>query len=939
MNRTRWLWSAALAASCASAASCGGDVDVGDVGATSSPTTTSSGVGGAGGDNTGGAGGVGGETTGGGSDVGGGSVGGAGGAGGAGGKGGEGGSNTLCEPGATKDCYNGPSGTQGVGACVGGVSECSPDGSAWGPCEGEVVPAAETCSSIGDEDCDGAANEEGAGCVCVPGSAQPCYSGPAGTQDVGSCKGGSQVCNADGLGFGACAGEVVPSPETCASSADEDCDGLVNEEGALCVCTPNMAASCYTGPQGTENVGACKSGSKMCNADGTAFGPCAGQVTPTNETCNTAADDNCDGQINEGGAGCVCVPGSMQACYSGPAGSQNVGLCKAGVRACNALGTGYGACVGEVLPGVEDCNTAADENCDGVAPPCSGDAPIIDLRADVNRNGSVDLADPTEDAGEDTWTKDHGAIFLANIDDDMSACATSGTDAQLAACNDAVDTVVNGADDLLDLARLKTVPWPQAPADAKATISVSAPGASNIRLFKKSGASFTVFNPAGGMISAAELQAGVELAIEGKDIVRDSAVWNGYVKITLNVDAGTGPSGPLPDGSDTVELRLAPVMFRHHLDEAAKIYVSNTGGNGNAAMRADLLDATQAAGVPGGLTEFQVSDQWNQDYFETAYMSMPGPGGAHKVIHVNFRSANYSNNNTLRTAGRVVYTALRGKDVAGATVYDPAHPNPMDTLNSFGNLETIPPYTKNGVLRTVGKVLRGSTPTFYPDTAFDKMITSQTVQTIVYIDTEWLLVGHVDETTSFIKASSPRGWVMLASDPTLSKTMLQQRQSQGFGNVQMFVGKFWSGNVAAAISINQVLNNADVMNESAWAAVKIDEQIADIKAETGLTDAEIVKIPTLFDNASGYSVAYQPGTVNGIYLSDNDFGAPDPHGPDINGQDIFQVQMTNALQPYGVTVHYIEDWDTYHRLDGEVHCGSNTTRAIPANTKWWESGL
>jgi protein-arginine deiminase len=595
--------------------------------------------------------------------------------------------------------------------------------------------------------------------------------------------------------------------------------------------------------------------------------------------------------------------------------------------------------MGEVMPGVEDCVTAADENCDGMTPACQGNPPIIDLRADVNRSGAVDLADPTEDADEDVWTKDHGAIFLANIDDDLKACPTAGqTDAQLAACHDAGDTVINGPDDLEDLARLKTVPWPMAPADASATISLAAPGATYVRLFKNVGGTFTVFNPATATLSAAELQAGVELAIEGRDIVRDSAVWNGRVKVTLNVDAGTGQDGPLPDGSDTVELRVSPVMFRHHLDEAATIYASKINNNsGSAAFRADLLAAAQAAGVPGGLVEYTVGDQWNQDYFETAYMSMPGPGGAQKVIHVNFRSANHTG--ALRSAGKFVYTVLRGKDVAGATVFDPAHPNGMDTLNSFGNLETIPPYMKNGTTFTMGKVIRGSTPSFYPDAAFNKMITSQSVQTILLLDTEWLLVAHVDETLSFIKASTPRGWAMLAADPTLAKTMLQQRQQQGYGNVDMFVGKFWSGGGSAQTSISEVLADADVMNESAWAATKIAEQIDDMKAETGLTDAEIIKVPGLFEQASGYSVAYQPGMVNGIYLSDTDFGAPDPHGPDINGQDIFKVALQDALMPYGVTVRWIEDWDLYHRLDGEVHCGSNTTRAIPTNTKWWESGL
>jgi hypothetical protein len=38
---------------------------------------------------------------------------------------------------------------------------------------------------------------------------------------------------------------------------------------------------------------------------GTAYGPCQGQVVPVTETCNTTGDDDCDGQVNESGAGCL----------------------------------------------------------------------------------------------------------------------------------------------------------------------------------------------------------------------------------------------------------------------------------------------------------------------------------------------------------------------------------------------------------------------------------------------------------------------------------------------------------------------------------------------------------------------------------------------------------------------------------------------------------
>jgi protein-arginine deiminase len=283
----------------------------------------------------------------------------------------------------------------------------------------------------------------------------------------------------------------------------------------------------------------------------------------------------------------------------------------------------------------------------------------------------------------------------------------------------------------------------------------------------------------------------------------------------------------------------------------------------------------------------------------------------------------------------VVFTVLRGVDVAGAVAYDPAHPNSMDTLNSFGNLETIPPYTFNGTAWPNGRVVRGSTASFYPDQTFNAMVNAQGEQDILAVDTSWLLVAHIDETISFVKASSPRGWVMLAADPSLAVSFFQQLQQSGYGNTDMFVGKNWSGGIPAQISVTETLNDTDVMNESAWAATEIDGQLTTIKNATGLTDAEIVTIPFLFQQASGYSVAFQPGTVNGVYLSDTVFGAPDPHGPVIGGVDVFKDDMEDVLSGYGVTVSWIEDWDLYHRLDGEVHCGTNVTRAIPT-TPWWQ---
>ncbi len=71
----------------------------------------------------------------------------------------------------------------------------------------------------------GGGGGSGGASPCVPLSTEPCYGGPTGTQGVGVCVGGTRTCDAEGTGFGACEGVVLPSPENCATGEDEDCDG------------------------------------------------------------------------------------------------------------------------------------------------------------------------------------------------------------------------------------------------------------------------------------------------------------------------------------------------------------------------------------------------------------------------------------------------------------------------------------------------------------------------------------------------------------------------------------------------------------------------------------------------------------------------------------------------------------------------------------------
>ena len=224
----------------------------------------------------------------------------------------------VCSPGEERECSI-------AAACSTGTQFCGTDGS-WSGCE---VDAAGDCGA------------------------------PSTEEERDSRPGGAVPASA-----GTCAGATGTGPSSCASSqSDDDCDGVGgNVIGTACRCTVGAIRTCE-GHGRLDGVGACHAGQQSCELgpEGSTsdWGPCSGSVGPLpRDSCEIEGDDaDCDGVPNDE---CPCIEGQTFPC--GP--ETDDGVCAFGVVTC--VGGRRGSCEGAVLPGLRDCTSSRDNDCDGV---------------------------------------------------------------------------------------------------------------------------------------------------------------------------------------------------------------------------------------------------------------------------------------------------------------------------------------------------------------------------------------------------------------------------------------------------------------------------------------------------------------------------------------------------------------------------------------------
>lgn len=186
---------------------------------------------------------------------------------------------------------------------------------------------------------------------CNPGDRISCYTSPTGTPGVGSCQTGTRVCNAQGTGWSACAGEVGPNCGSVCANLQTDpthCGSCAT----TCPTASNATPTCSSGVCGVS----CNPGTAAC----TGSSACINLVT-SGRNCGACGTTCQDTQACVSGS-CTCRAG-LTACVGGCKNLQaNHGSC----GACgNVCATNSNCSDGVCLSGGTTCASIGRLTCNG----------------------------------------------------------------------------------------------------------------------------------------------------------------------------------------------------------------------------------------------------------------------------------------------------------------------------------------------------------------------------------------------------------------------------------------------------------------------------------------------------------------------------------------------------------------------------------------------
>ncbi|XP_077460240.1 protein-arginine deiminase type-2 isoform X2 [Stigmatopora argus] len=555
----------------------------------------------------------------------------------------------------------------------------------------------------------------------------------------------------------------------------------------------------------------------------------------------------------------------------------------------------------------------------------------ISLDVDADRDGVVERNNPNK--GSWKWGPNgHGAILLVNCDSERRYFKKLDTEVDY----------ISKLSDLRDMSEmvLRTRGPAKLPPGYKLTMHISQGHAENVRVYRPrrhsygnllSGVSGDFTRVLTSQVLSGEVPylGGVaEMSFYVEGLAFPDKDFDGHVCINLSL------LEPICDGlpetpifTDSVMFRVAPWIMTPNTLRPVEVFVCSTSDNFGFLKGMKNLVANSGYKLNICHEYMNRGDRWMQDELEFGYIE--APHHRFPVVLDSPRDGQLSD---------FPYDELLGPDFGYVTKV--ALRKDVSSLDSFGNLEVSPPVTVNGKEYPLGRIIIGvAFPTASKGRNMTQVVQdflwAQKVQEPIALFSDWLVVGHVDEFMTFVPAPDRKGFRLLLASPDAGYKLFRGLKNKGHGQAKLFEGR----GDQKPVTVDDILQNEAFQAENNYVQSCIDWNRDVLKRELGLDDGDIIDLPILFKleedvDHESRAVAFYPDMVNMIVLGKN-LGIPKPFGPKVNGRCALEAEMCSLMEGLGLNCTFIDDFASYHRLLGEVHCGSNVRREA-FDFKWWE---
>jgi hypothetical protein len=423
---------------------------------------------------------------------------------------------------------------------------------------------------------------------------------------------------------------------------------------------------------------------------------------------------------------------------------------------------------------------------------------------------------------------------------------------------------------------------------------------------------------AGELVLGRGAQTTHAVATDGSDLTFSVELHTYNTRVSLAVTARD--AGGAVVETTTVALQASPLILNHHLQPAEHVWAVRVSSNANFI---DAFEGALGASFTAVAGSSYRSDVWIQDEFE--FGTLTGAAGQRIDVVVD----------SIRDRGIDPYA--QDTLVDRQTIAPTWGSSQPTTYDSFGNLEASPPVTVNGVRYPFGRIYYGFNGTVGLNSELRAFLAAQQLQAPIELSTSWLCVGHVDEVVSFVPdPGSAKGFKMVFADVAVAYQLLDALPATAS------IGRYGNAHGYSTVGALRGDSNLRTLNTDLQRD-RIDPMRTKLMTELGLDESDVIRIPALFERAwtcGGRVAALIPGMVNmtiaqvggttHLFTADPFFRASGT-----TQADDPIIAAFAQLMPAGMTLHFVDDWSTYHMSLGEVHCGSNVRRT-PIQA-WWET--